>query len=146
MIADLIRVAHPTADVTQGIFRIDGLDACYTLEDGERYGPKIQGKTAIPLGTYRVELRKEGGMHKRYAERFPEFHLGMLWLREVPRFKWVYLHTGNDEDDTEGCPLVGDTLKFDGRVLDSVAAYKRIYPELADAAGRGELEVRITRA
>lgn len=102
---------------------------CYTLED-QFNKVKIPKETRIPGGTYRLELRTEGGMHSRYKERFP-WHVGMLWLRNVPGFEWIYIHPGNDDDDTEGCILVGDaqvsnTVK-EGKIYHSVDAYRRIY-------------------
>ncbi|NIP88730.1 MAG: hypothetical protein GWN84_03285, partial [Gammaproteobacteria bacterium] len=45
------------------------------------------------------------------AERFADIHEGMLWIREIPNFEWVYLHCGADHEDTAGCPLLGDMQK-----------------------------------
>ncbi len=108
---------------------------CFTLEDEAR-AVKVKGETRIPAGTYRLDLRRAGGLHTKYAELFP-FHRGMLWLVGVPGFEWVYLHIGNDEDDTAGCPLVGDQVLSNvlgpGKLLYSSRAYQRIYPSIASA-------------
>ena len=37
---------------------------CYTLED-ERRALKVRGETRVPAGTYKIELRTEGGFHER---------------------------------------------------------------------------------
>ena len=76
---------------------------CFTLEDQRRLGEKVAGETSIPLGTYEIKLRTEGGMHEKYLRQFMELpHQGMLHLQNVPDFEWVYLHIGNTDDDTLG--------------------------------------------
>jgi len=110
----------------------------YTLEDGHNE-PKIPGRTRIPAGVYPLGLRREGGLHARYQSRFPEFHRGMIWIREIPGYEWVYFHIGNTHEDTEGCPLVGSSpasfLEREQRVVQSTHAYRRFYPIVAAAIG-----------
>lgn len=120
---------------------------CYTLEDEHRE-EKVFGETRIPAGTYRVTLRTTGGFHSRYTKRFGDFHKGMLWVREVPNFEYILIHTGNTDEHTAGCLIVGDsqqnnTIKSDGFVGSSTQAYKRIYTPIAEALEKGE-EVVIT--
>ena len=56
----------------------------------------------------------------------------------------VKAHTGNTDEHTSGCLLVGDTQQQnvtkskDGFIGASVDAYKRIYPPIAEAILRGE--------
>lgn len=119
---------------------------CYTLEDEYRE-IKIMHETRIPAGTYEITLRNFGGFHKKYSTRFPQFHKGMLWVRDVPGFQYILIHCGNDDDDTSGCLLVGDTqtnnITSDGFVGSSINAYRRIYPAIANALEAGE-KVEIT--
>lgn len=119
---------------------------CYTLEDEYRE-IKIMHETRIPAGTYEITLRNFGGFHKKYSTRFPQFHKGMLWVRDVPGFQYILIHCGNDDDDTSGCLLVGDTqtnnITSDGFVGSSINAYRRIYPPIASAIEAGE-KVEIT--
>lgn len=107
---------------------------CFTLEDQAQPGTKVPGETRIPAGTYRITLRPEGGFHQRYAQRFPDFHKGMLWIRDVPGFEYILLHCGVTDEDTAGCVLVGDgamqNVTRRGRLLDSELAYRRIYPPI----------------
>ena len=87
-----------------------------------------------PAGVYQIKLRNAGGMTQRYAQKF-EFHQGMLHLQDVPGFTWIYLHPGNTDDHTSGCILLGDgvmqNLTREGRLIDSTAAYERIYKRMA---------------
>ena len=81
---------------------------CYTLED-ERREEKVMAETRIPAGVYSILLRKEGGHHARYTKKYGSMHKGMLWLQDVPNFKWILIHTGNTDEHTAGCLIVGDS-------------------------------------
>jgi hypothetical protein len=75
-------------------------------------------------------------------------HKGMLELQDVPNFKWILIHCGNTDENTAGCILVGDSqtsnlVQKDGFIGSSTNAYKTIYPSLATAAAKGELEIEI---
>tara|TARA_R110000744_G_scaffold89340_4_gene173748 strand:+ start:635 stop:1102 length:468 start_codon:yes stop_codon:yes gene_type:complete len=116
---------------------------CYTLEDEYR-DKKIKGETRIPSGTYNITLRTVGGFHGRYEKKYGEMHKGMLWVRDVPNFEYILIHTGNTDEHTAGCLLVGDTQQQNitksksGFIGASVDAYKRIYPSIASAIERGD--------
>jgi len=120
---------------------------CYTLEDEHR-DEKVMGETRVPSGTYKITLRKTGGFHGRYSKKYGEMHKGMLWVRDVPNFEYILIHTGNTDEHTAGCLIVGDSQQANfgdsnGFVGSSVNAYKRIYPKIAKALEEGE-EVTIT--
>lgn len=79
---------------------------CYTLEDVVRgYGEKVDGKTAIPAGLYKVKLT--------HSTRFNRI-MPMIYTEpneyEVRKFgvsfKGVRFHGGNTSDNSEGCILV----------------------------------------
>ncbi len=115
---------------------------CYTLEDEYRE-EKIKGETRIPAGTYQVVLRKSGGFHNKYVKRYGKMHRGMLHIINVPGFDYILIHTGNTDEHTAGCLLLGDTqtnnqIAKDGFVGSSGQAYKRVYPKIADAIENGE--------
>jgi len=106
---------------------------CYTCEDAH-HTVKVHGQTRIPAGTYQLKLRTEGSMSPRYRQRFGAAHRGMLWLQNVPGFEFVYIHTGNDEDHTLGCILVGENRSESRRnIQQSRDAYGRIYSKIAEA-------------
>jgi hypothetical protein len=136
---DLIRY-NDNDSFTDGLFLINGEFKAHTLEDEYRT-KKVFGETRISAGRFKVELRTVGGFHQRYLKKFgPTFHTGMLWIKDVPNFKYVLIHIGNDEDDTAGCVLVG--MKQDandaGFIGGSIKAYKKIYPIIRDAILSGE--------
>lgn len=142
MYINLLRYSHRT-DSTGGMLFIDGVFFCYTCEDqAQLIGIKIPGETRIPNGQYNVLLRNEGGMTQKYANKFPDLHRGMLWLQNVPGFEWVYIHIGNNDDDTLACVLVGETPGSandkEAAVYSSTNAYKRIYTRVINAMDDGE--------
>lgn len=106
MIITVKRLYHDS-DATLGALLVDGHLVGFTCEDEPRED-KVAGETRIPAGEYKLGIRKGSPMANRYDARY-EGHDGMLWLQDVPGFEYVYFHTGNTDDDTEGCILMGLT-------------------------------------
>ena len=121
---------------------------CYTLEDEHR-NEKVKHETRIPEGNYKIKLRKVGGFHSKYAAKYGSMHKGMLHVQDVPGFEYILIHTGDTDEHTSGCLLVGDTQQQNvtksksGFIGASVDAYKRIYSPIAEALERGD-EVEIS--
>ena len=147
---EVLRISSQKDSTNGLLFDVTGgkrVFLCYTLEDEHRE-EKVAGETRIPEGTYKITLRKVGGFHSRYTNKYGEMHKGMLWVRDVPGFEYILIHTGNTDEHTAGCLIVGDSqqnnaIKSNGFVGSSTQAYKRIYPPIADALEKGE-EVIIT--
>ncbi len=101
---------------------------------------KINGQTAIPAGSYQLKLRLTASpMNVKYKKHFNDMHEGMLWLKDVPGFKYVYIHVGNYKKDTEGCILVGSKHDYKtNAVLHSRMAYVRLYRLIIKAFNDGE--------
>ena len=115
---------------------------CYTLED-EKREEKVRGETRVPAGKYKLALRKEGGFHSRYKAKYGAWHRGMLHVTYVPNFEFILIHTGNTDEHTAGCLLVGDSqenniIVKDGFVGKSTNAYKRMYPVIAEELEKGK--------
>ncbi len=127
---------HDNGDATLGCFTYED-KVLYSLEDEHRI-VKLKGETRIPAGKYEIKLRDEGGMNKRYQDKFKGFHRGMLWLQDVPDFEWVYIHIGNREDQTLGCILVGMLPAKGMKVQRSTEAHQVIYEDALKAFDRGE--------
>lgn len=138
-----------TNDYTIGELSVDGKYLCDTIEDAVRPLPescpntpkgiackckeKVYGKTAVPVGTYKVKL----GYSNRFRRILPQ-------VLDVPHFLGILIHTGNSNKDTEGCIIVGT---WDGKtenwVSNSRVAFNKLMPLLRDATDKNE-EITIT--
>ena len=117
-------VLKQNKDVTISQLILDGVKECFVLQDGDK---------RIPEGTYVIKLRKEGGMHIKYEQKFgKKFHKGMLELQNVPGFKYILIHIGNTMYDTKGCLLTGTSFSEKSNfVSESAKAYMDLYPKVA---------------
>ena len=121
---------------TIGELYVNGEFCCYTLEDAY-HAQKIWGQTRIPGGMYSTTLRSWGGFHAKYSRRFGKLHKGMIWLRNVPNFKYILIHIGNTHFDSAGCILVGSEYRFNQQegwheLINSTAAYKKLYKKVVN--------------
>ena len=80
---------------TIGKMYLNGEYFCDTLEDAIR-PVKIPNETAIPAGTYKVEVT--------YS---PRFKRNLPLLIDVPNYTGIRIHNGSNKDHTSGCILVG---------------------------------------
>lgn len=122
-----------TKRCTIGNMLIDDKFFCHTLEDKVRKLPeevKIWGKTAIPAGTYKVEMYDS----PRFKRRLP-------LLKDVPYFTGILIHRGNTVEDTVGCILVGEANGE--QVWNSTKYEQELCTHIDAALARGE-EVTIT--
>ena len=115
---------------TIGKLYIDGEYFCDTLEDkdrgltdsmtvGEISKIKIKKETAIPTGTYKVTIT--------YSNRFKK---NMPLINDVKGFEGIRIHSGNTNQDTEGCVLVGFN-KVKGNVINSRDTYNKLFSILS---------------
>lgn len=112
---------------TIGELSIDGQRECFTLEDVVRAdGVKVWGETAIPAGTYTVDIT--------YS---PRFKRPLPLLVSVRGFEGIRIHPGNTASDTEGCILVGQGRGQDC-IVASRAAFANLFAKIQAAKGRGE--------
>ena len=118
------------SDYTIGKFYVDEVFFCDTLEDVPRK-EKIQDKTCIPAGKYKVELT--------FSNRFQRI---LPLLLDVPGFTGIRIHPGNDAKDTSGCILVG-VNDVKGRVTKSKVTFDRLFSVLE--AVDGEIWIDITQ-
>lgn len=136
-----LRGFNDNGESTLGLIFCDGLFECYSLEDQQQL-VKVPGETRIPDGRYEIKFREvESGLTRRYRAKFPWF-TWHIELQDVPDFQYVYLHVGNDRDDTDACILVGDTANNNqihkGFVGQSTPAYQRLYLKISKALVAGE--------
>ena len=121
---------------------IDGIFECYTLED-QYQAVKVMHETCIPEGEYDIKFRKTGGFHAKYTERYKNAHYGMLHIQDVPNFTYILIHTGNSDEHTSGCLIVGETqqdldISKDGFIGSSTIAYKKMYSKVASQLLQGK--------
>jgi len=104
---------------TVGKMYVDGIYECYTLEDAVRNGTKVIGKTAIPIGTYKLII-----------DASTRFKQDMPHILDVPDFTGVRIHAGNTSADTDGCILLGSTWAGKDFIGNSKIAYKKFFDKL----------------
>ena len=131
----LVKRIAKKSKYTIGKMYIDGQYICDTLEDADRglnqnmsleeiKNKKVYGKTAVPTGTYKVDMNtvspkfKSRIWAKPYGGKLPRLVL-------VPGYDGVLIHPGNKAEDTLGCILVGEN-KAVGQVLNSQVTFKKI--------------------
>ncbi len=126
-------------EATIGKLFVDGVEECYTLEDRVREIEgkpveewKVHGKTAIPVGTYRVII----DFSNRYQRRMPH-------VLDVKGFTGIRFHSGNKAVDTDGCVLTGREKQGDATILRSREAFREFFGKLTDVVEEGE-EVWLT--
>lgn len=138
---------------TIGNIEIAGKRICDTLEDKDRgltdrqpedviKRIKVHGETAIPTGTYRVDMDSVSPRFGSVAF-YKQVCGGKLpRLVGVKGFQGVLIHAGNTAADTHGCILVGEN-KEKGKVLNSRATFEKLYKMMREAQKRGE-EIMVT--
>ena len=138
----------PKATYTIGVLFIDGIRYCETLEDYDRglrqsdplrdiQRRKIAGETAIPKGTYEVQMNTTSPKYAGVAWYYNFCRGKMPRLKDVPGFDGILIHPGTSALDTKGCILVGKNTKV-GKLTDSRASFQEIYKQMKEAADHGE--------
>lgn len=134
----LIKRTAKLNEYTIGNLYIDDQYFCNTLEDTDRglkdgqpllyiKAKKIFSKTAIPTGTYKVELT--------YSFRFKRI---LPLIVGVKGFDGIRIHQGNFPKDTEGCILVGKNT-FKGGISESKETLGKLLKKL-----EGQKQINIT--
>lgn len=93
---------------------------CSTIEDKYRdlsKEKKVYGETCIPFGTYKVIIN----MSPKYGRLMPR-------LLDVPHFDGILIHSGNTEQDSAGCLLVGK--RSGQKVINSRDTFNRLFARL----------------
>lgn len=120
---------------------------CNTIEDKCRglssnmsvdiiKGLKVYGETAIPTGTYEIDLNtispkfKDKSWAKPYGGKIPR-------LLNVKGFEGILIHPGNTAQDSYGCLLCGLNTKK-GMVTNSTEYFHKLMKELLKAKMFGE--------
>ena len=111
-----------------------GLDAAMPLDKLKKM--KVYGQTAIPTGTYRIDMRT---VSPKFASRTWAKPFGgkLPRLLNVPAYEGVLIHVGNTAADSLGCILVGRNTVV-GKVTQSTATFAKLMEILVPADRAGE--------
>lgn len=132
---------------TIGNLYIGNVFFCNTLEDKDRgltsqmsiseiELKKVYGKTAIPTGTYKIDMTTVSPKFKDRVWAKP--YKGILpRLIDVKGYSGVLIHVGNDPEATSGCILVGEN-RIKGKVINSTAKFYELMTVLLKAQSAGE--------
>jgi len=129
-------------DYTIGSLFFDEIYLCDTIEDKVRDlnkdgdlldegEGKVFGETAIPYGTYKIELSMS-----------PKFKRLLPLLLDVKHFTGIRIHRGNTALDSHGCILPGEN-KVKGKVINSTKYEIEIVKRIRGAIKEGK-EIEIT--
>lgn len=105
-----------------------------TIEDIK--SKKIYGQTAIPYGTYVIDMKtvspkfKNRSWARPYGGKLPR-------LLNVKGFEGILIHVGNTAEDSLGCIIVGEN-KIKGKVINSTACFRELMSILMKAHLKGE--------
>lgn len=135
---------------TIGSLFINGKYFSDTIEDTDRglkdsmslseiQSKKIHGETAIPIGKYKITLDIVSNKYSQKSFYQTNANGGrMPRLLNVKGFDGILIHSGNTELDSLGCILVGEN-KVKGKVINSQATFKKLYPILQEANKKKEI-------
>jgi hypothetical protein len=126
---------------TIGKLYVDGVYFCDTIEDKDRglddamglaeiMVKKRYGETAIPYGTYKVEITYS----PKYKKLMPE-------VKNVKGFSGIRIHSGNTAKDTLGCLIIGRNTQV-GMVTESRKTYNKLFALMKDAK---DISIEITK-
>lgn len=126
---------------TIGKLYVDGVYFCDVIEDKDRglddtmfladiMVKKKYGETAIPYGTYKVEINYS----PKYKKLMPQ-------IMNVKGFGGIRIHSGNTAKDTLGCLIVGKNTKK-GMVTESRATYNKLFALMKDEK---DITIEITK-
>ena len=129
-------------DYTIGMLFINGKYFCDTIEDKVRDFNKdgdlldegeykIYARTAIPYGTYNIELSMS-----------PKFKRLLPLILDVKHFTGIRIHRGNTAKDSAGCILPGEN-KRRGKVINSTKYEVELIARMGMAIEKGE-KIEIT--
>lgn len=122
---------------------VDGKRMCHILEDedrglmqgmsvGEIMTRKLAGRTAIPVGHYKIV--------RQWSPRFKKI---LPTILNVKGYSGVRMHAGNTSKDTDGCTLFGDANEEVLRdwVSNSRKRFKEFDTALQLAGGEADLHI-----
>jgi hypothetical protein len=127
---------------TIGALTVNGAFECFILEDKDRglqqgmpiselMALKVKMRTAIPAGRYEIVIS--------FSDRFQRM---LPLLLNVPVFEGIRIHSGNTDEDTEGCLLPGRNKSPD-MVTSSRRAFTALFDKIRSAIQREKIFITV---
>lgn len=151
----LVKRTYRGPKYTIGHLYVNGKYFCDTIEDVDRglnvnmplsqiKSIKVKGKTCIPYGTYVITMKIVSQKYSNFLKYpYALFVKGkMPRLLDVPGFDGILIHPGTNQEDTDGCLIVGEN-KAKGKVINSQATWKKLCMLLLEADKKKEV-IKIT--
>lgn len=132
---------------TIGHLYVDDNYFCDTIEDKDRgltdnmtvkeiKDKKVYAETAIPKGTYEITLNVVSPKFSKKPFYYNNANKGRVpRLLNVKGFDGVLIHTGNTQEDSFGCIIVGQN-KIVGKVINSQTTFIKLYKKLQSATDK----------
>ena len=117
-----LRRTSKTTEAVLGVLEVDGSFECYTLEDPDGAGDRINA------GTYKVITD--------FSNRFQKIMPHVIGSEAIDN-RGIRIHCGNTQADTEGCILLGQSEGVN-EIEGSRLAFNAFFPKLEAALARGE--------
>lgn len=147
---NLIRL-YRKPSYTIGKLYINGKYFCDTLEDRDRFmfnsmdieeikRIKVSDETAIPMGTYILNLDTISNKFSKYPFYMDTCNGKLPRILNVKGFEGILIHCGATKDNTSGCVLVGENKKV-GQLINSKETFTRLYAVLNESKNE---EITIT--
>ena len=102
-----------------------GLTSNMSIEEIKRI--KVPGNTCIPYGTYKITIT--------YS---PKFKKNLPLINDVKGFEGIRIHSGNNNNDTSGCLLLGFN-KIKGGVINSKVTVDKFIDIIQKTINSGEI-------
>lgn len=141
-------------DYTIGELYVNGTKFCDTMEspDRELYQSmplkdlkeaKVDGKTAIPYGTYLVTMDHKSPKFSK-VDYYKDFCDGCVpRLLRVPGFEGILILRGNGKDDAKGSLIIGENTS-PGGLANSKLHWEKLMNDYLLPAKEGNIPVLIT--
>ena len=141
-------------DYTIGQLYVNGIQLCDTMEapDRELYqsmplkdlqDAKVEGKTAIPYGTYKVTMDHKSPKFSK-EDYYSDFCDGYVpRLLRVPGFDGILILRGNSKDQAKGSLLVGENTS-PGGLSNSKGQWEKLMKEHLIPAKEQKIPILLT--
>lgn len=129
---EIVRDAVSSVAPTLGELLIEGEHQCWTLE--LPWLQNLQGKSCIPVGTYKVI----SSLSTRFRREMPR-------LLGVPGRTGILFHSGNTDEDTEGCILLGNRRAGEN-LIGSRDAFDRFTEWFQSVGNEAQVTIRVSES